>query len=188
MPRIYLVSIRKSGQMAIAKDLRFKNICFYGEYRPRAFLKVLLSDGTSAVVFYRLNQFFQRIYLGAIGCLFLELNKLLNGCVIGRKAEFGAGFVIMHPYGVVINSEVKGGENIVIESGVVIGAAKNGLPVKAPILGNNIFIGSGAKVLGGIRVGNNVKIGANAVVVKDVPDNVTVVGIPAKEIASLRSQ
>ncbi len=168
--------------MTIAKDIRFKNICFYGEYRPQAFLKVLLSDGTSAVLFYRLNQFFRSIRLGCIGWIFLELNKLLNSCVIGRKAEFGAGFVIMHPFGVVINSEVKGGENIVIESGVVIGAAQNGLPVKAPVLGSNIFIGSGAKILGDIRIGNNVKIGANAVVVKDVPDDVTVVGIPAKVI------
>ncbi len=182
MPRIYSIFMKRPEQMFIAKDIRFKNICFYGKYCPRAFFKVLLSDGTSAVVFYRLNQFFRSIRLGCIGWIFLELNKLLNGCVIGRKAEFGAGFVIMHPFGVVINGEVKGGENIVIESGVVIGAAKNGLQVKAPVLGNNIFIGAGAKVLGGIKVGNNVKIGANAVVVKDVPDSVTVVGIPAKEL------
>jgi serine O-acetyltransferase len=88
----------------------------------------------------------------------------------------------MHPIGVVINGGVKGGKNIVIESGVVIGAAHNGLPLKLPVLGDDIFIGAGAKVLGGIRVGNNVKIGANAVVVHDVPDGATVVGIPAKVI------
>ncbi|MCA9408119.1 MAG: serine O-acetyltransferase, partial [Candidatus Omnitrophica bacterium] len=79
-------------------------------------------------------------------------------------------------------SEVKGGKNIVIESGVVIGAARNGLPVEAPYLKNNIFIGSGAKILGGISIGNHVNIGANAVVLQNVPDNSTAVGVPARII------
>ncbi|MDE2010537.1 MAG: hypothetical protein KGJ09_10760 [Candidatus Omnitrophica bacterium] len=90
----------------------------------------------------------------------------------------------MHPIGVVINGGVRGGKNIVIESGVVIGAARNGLPVRVPVLGNDVFIGAGAKVLGGITIGNNVKIGANAVVIHDVPDGATVVGIPAKVVGS----
>ena len=88
----------------------------------------------------------------------------------------------MHPIGVVINSGVKGGKNIVIESGVVIGAARNSLPVEVPTLGDDVFIGAGAKVLGGITVGNHVKIGANAVVVKDIPDGSTAVGVPARAI------
>ena len=82
----------------------------------------------------------------------------------------------MHPVGVVINSSVKMGRNITIESGVVIGAEK-GL---SPILGNNVFIGAGAKIIGNVTVGDNVKIGANAVVVKDLPSNCTALGIPAK--------
>ena len=102
--------------------------------------------------------------------------------MIGRNAVFGKGLVLMHPVGVVINGGVCGGEHIVIESGVVIGAARNGLPVKVPQLGDNVFIGAGAKVLGGIKIGNNVKIGANSVVVKDVADNCTVVGIPARVV------
>ena len=89
---------------------------------------------------------------------------------------------MMHPSGVVINSGVKGGKNIVIESGVVIGAARNGFPVEVPRLGNSIFIGAGAKILGGVRIGDNVKIGANAVVLEDVPDNATAVGIPARAV------
>lgn len=166
----------------IFADLRYKAQCYFGEYRLPGLIKVLMSDGTSAVIFFRINQFFRKLRLGIVGCVFAELNKLLNGCVIGRAAEFGQGFVIMHPYGVVINSAAKGGKNIVIESGVVIGAARNGLPVKAPILGDNIFIGAGAKILGEIKIGSNVKIGANAVVLDDVPDGATVVGIPAKVV------
>lgn len=166
----------------LTHDLKHKNICYYGEYKPEKNLHILMSDGTSSVVFYRIQQFFSRVHLGFIGFIFYELNKLFNGCVIGRGAKFGKGFVIMHPFGIVINSEVRAGENVVLESGVVIGAARNGFPVKAPVLGSNIFIGSGAKVLGGIKIGNNVKIGANAVVVHDVPEDATVVGIPARQV------
>ncbi len=168
--------------MKIIDDFKCKSQCYYNRVDTMSILKVLIKDGSSAVVFYRLFQFFKMIGMEIVGCLFLELNKLFNGCVIGRGAHFEGGFVLMHPIGVVINAGVKAGKNIVIESGVVIGAAKNGIPVEVPSLGDNIFIGTGAKVLGNIHVGNNVKIGANAVVVKDVPDGATVVGIPARVV------
>ena len=168
--------------MKLIEDFKFKSECYFGRQDLKSVLRVMISDGSSAVIFYRLMQFFNNLHLGVIGVIFYELNKIINGCVIGRKAEFADGFVLMHPVGVVINAGVTGGKNIVIESGVVIGAARNGYPVLVPQLGNNVFIGSGAKVLGGIKVGSNVKIGANAVVVKNVPDNVTVVGIPARVV------
>ena len=168
--------------MKITDDLKFKARCYFEREDWKATIRVLLSDGTSAVILYRIARFFSSIHLGPVGWIFLEFNRILNGCVIGRNADFGKGFVIMHPYGVVINGGVVGGKNVVIESGVVIGAARNGLPVEVPTLGNNVFIGAGAKLLGDIKIGNNVKIGANAVVVKDVPDGSTAVGIPAKII------
>ncbi|GHE89383.1 serine O-acetyltransferase [Thalassotalea profundi] len=142
-------------------------------------LRVLLSDGTSANVFYRLTHWLITYKLSPFAIITLWLNRVINGCVIGAAAKFDLGFVIMHPVGVVINSKVRGGQNIIVESGVVIGDEKG----QAPVLGDNIFIGAGAKIIGGIKVGSNVKIGANAVVVKDIPDNVTVVGIPAKIIS-----
>lgn len=164
----------------IIEDLKYKAVCYYGEASLNNVLRILLSDGTSAVLLFRVAKFFQFIKLGPVGWLFLEVNKLLNGCVLGRGCDFGPGFVLMHPVGVVINGGVQGGRNVVIESGVVIGAARNGLPVLVPTLGSAVFIGAGAKVLGGIKIGNNVKIGANAVVIRDVPDNVTVAGVPAR--------
>jgi len=179
--------LQNKGDFMIIDDLKCKAECYYGKTSSRHVLQVLLTDGTSAVALYRLAKFFQKIGLGVIGWFLLEINKLLHGCVIGRGAEFGKGFVLMHPIGVIINGAVQGGEKVVIESGVVIGASRNGLPVQVPVLGNNIFIGAGAKVLGGIRVGNNVKIGANAVVVKDVSDDVTVAGIPARIISQHHS-
>ena len=166
----------------IYRDLAYKAKCYYSQSGIKEIFLVLWKDGTSAVIFYRIASFFRWIGLGIIGVIFLELNKFFNHCVIGRGVEFGEGLVLMHPVGVVINGGVKGGKNIVIESGVVIGAARNGIPVEVPVLGNDVFIGAGAKVLGGIKIGNNVTIGANAVVIKDVPDGATVVGIPARVV------
>ena len=166
----------------IKQDLKHKAQCFYGQSGFSHVLKVLFTDGTSAVILYRTAKFFQSIGLSLIGWIFLDINKYLNGCVIGRGVEFKEGFVLMHPMGVVINGGVKGGSKVVIESGVVIGAAKNGWPVEVPTIGDDVFIGAGAKILGGIRIGNHVKIGANAVVVKDIPDKATAVGIPARVV------
>lgn len=168
--------------MKLIEDFKYKSECYFEKVTFSSVIRVLINDGSSASILYRIAQGLKHIKLGFIGYLFAMLNKLLNGCVIGRNAEFDEGLVLMHPIGVVINGGVVGGKRIVIESEVVIGAARNGLPVKVPKLGDDIILGAGAKVLGDITIGNNVKIGANAVVVKDVPDNAVVVGIPGRVV------
>ena len=160
----------------LREDLKMKSIWYYGTSDSKKMFRMFVTDGTSAVVLYRLQQFFMKFHLTALGLIFSKVNEIFNHLVIGRNASFGPGLVLVHTFGIVINSDVKAGENVIIEHGVTLGAEKK----LSPTLGNNIFIGAGAKVLGGIKVGNNVKIGANAVVVKDVPDNVTVVGVPAQ--------
>lgn len=160
------------------RDIQQKRQILADEGYQVSMLRTLLSDGSSANALYRLTAWLVEYKLSPFAIISLWLNRVINGCVIGAGAKFSPGFVIMHPVGVVINSKVSGGANIVVESGVVIGDEKG----QAPKLGNNIFIGAGAKIIGGINIGDNVKIGANAVVVKDVPDNVTVVGIPAKVV------
>ena len=173
--------------MILWEDFKHKSRCYYNREDFKSIARVIASDGSSAMILYRLVQFFQKIKLGFLGWIFLKLNKVCNGCVIGRQAEFGPGFVIMHPVGVVINGAVKGGRNIVVESGVVLGAVRSGIPVECPVLGDDIFLGSGAKVLGKIHVGNHTIIGANSVVLKDVPEGATVVGIPA-QIMKIQTQ
>ena len=91
----------------------------------------------------------------------------------------GGGIVLIHGHGTIINKFSVIGENCTIYHGVTIGGLENEWP---PKIGDNVYIGCGAKILGNIRIGNNVKIGAGAVVVHDVPDNATVVGVPAKII------
>tara|TARA_R110000764_G_scaffold156139_1_gene244084 strand:- start:146 stop:547 length:402 start_codon:yes stop_codon:yes gene_type:complete len=114
--------------------------------------------------------------LGLVAYFFQWANKFLNGCVIGSGADFAAGFVIMHPVGIVINSKVVGGNNITLESGVVIGDEKG----QSPVLKNNIFVGAGAKIIGLLIVADDVKIGANAVLTKNADKGATMLGIPAK--------
>lgn len=162
----------------LKSDIKRKKQILMGEGYQVSTFRTLVSDGTSANFLYRATQFLMKYRLSPIALITLWLNRVINGCVIGAQAVFDKGFVIMHPVGVVINSKVRGGIDITVESGVVIGDEKG----KAPLLGNNIFIGAGAKIIGGITIGDNVKIGANAVVVKDVPSNVTVVGIPGRII------
>jgi len=162
----------------LSSDLRAKSTWLYGSAAFRNMLKALLTDGSYAMIVYRLMQLMRRLHLGPLAMLFNKLN-VLGGCIIGRGAEFGPGFVLIHSNGVVINSSVQGGERVFLEHQVTIGAEKE----TAPVLGDDVFIGAGAKVLGGVRIGNNVKIGANAVVITDIPDGATAVGVPARVVA-----
>jgi len=161
----------------IRSDIHAKARWLYGDDSFRNLVKARLTDGTTAMILYRWMQWAQRRRLVPLAMVFNKLN-VMGGCIIGRGADFGAGFVMVHSLGVVINTSVKGGRNVVIEHQVTIGAEKG----ISPVLGDDVFIGAGAKILGGVKIGNHAKVGANAVVVDDVPEGATVVGIPAKEV------
>ena len=162
----------------IRQDIRRKALWCHESDRPAALLRTLMSDGTMAMVWYRLMQRSRRWHLAPLEMLFNKLNATLCNCIIGRGAEFGPGLVLIHATGIVINGTVRGGSNIHLEHQVTIGAERR----QAPILGNDIFVGAGAKILGSISVGDGAKVGANAVVVNDVPSHSTVVGIPAQVV------
>jgi serine O-acetyltransferase len=109
----------------------------------------------------------------------LKLKKVGSRLGISiHPQSFGPGLKIPHYGMVIVNKKARIGKNCEIHSGVNIGQHKG----EAPKIGNNVYIGPGAKIFGGITIGNNVSIGANSVVTKDVPNNVTIVGIPAKII------
>jgi len=159
-------------------DIKTKQELYISDGAKCSFIKALLSDGTCAILIYRLMQWCKKHHLTPIAYFLQYINKVINSCVIGIGAEFDKGLVFAHPVGVIINSKVRGGKGIIIESGVVIGDEKG----KSPVLGDNIFIGSGAKIIGEIILGSNIKIGANAVVIKSCDDNQTLIGIPAKPL------
>jgi serine O-acetyltransferase len=104
--------------------------------------------------------------------------QIVTGIELPCEVEIGKGFVIDHFGGIVISGYARFGDNCRIRTGVVVGLSRVGEPC-APVIGNNVDIGAGAKVLGPITIGDNVLIGANAVVVHDVPSDSIAVGVPA---------
>lgn len=157
-------------------DLRAKAEWNYERTDWKALVRTLATDGTAAMVLYRLMQWSTHRHLTPLAFLFNKLNTVFSNCIIGCGANFGPRFVLIHATGVVINSAVRGGADILIEHQVTIGAERR----RAPVLGDGVFIGAGAKIIGSVRIGNDVRVGANAVVVDDVPAHCTVVGIPAR--------
>ena len=162
----------------IASNLRAKAEWCYESASAGAVVRVVLTDGTPAMVLYRLMQWSRRWRLVPLEMLFNRLNSVLCNCIIGRGAEFGPRFVLVHATGVVVNGSVRGGSDVYLEHQVTIGAERR----QSPVLGDGVFVGAGAKVLGSVRVGDGARIGANAVVVHDVPPHATVVGIPARVV------
>lgn len=166
----------------ILSDLRAKAEWCYESRGWKAVLKVLLTDGTPAMILYRLMQTSRRWRLAPFELFFNRCNTIFCSCIIGRGAEFGPEFVLIHSLGVVINGNVRGGSRIKIEHQVTIGAERR----QTPIIGDDVFFGAGAKVIGALTIGNGVRIGANAVVVKDIPSHSTVVGIPPAQMIRIR--
>jgi len=162
----------------VASDIRAKAQWVYGDLSRRSILKALFTDGTFAMIAYRLMQWSQRHRLFPLAMFFNKLNAVFGRCVIGRNAVFGPGFVLIHSDGVVINSSVTGGKNIKLEHQVTIGAENN----ESPTLEDDVFVGAGARIIGSLKVGSGARIGANAVVHRDVPAGATAVGVPARII------
>lgn len=142
----------------------------------------LLSPRFLPVLIYRLSYFFGLSKFRFLSKIFTMLNLLMFGIEISPRCYIGRGLFLPHTSGTVIGAwEI--GDNAIIFQGVTLGAKEADFSYKKelrPLLGNNVIVGAGAKVLGGIYVGDNVRIGANAVVTKNVPENTMAVGVPAK--------
>jgi serine O-acetyltransferase len=165
-------------------DIHAKAAWLYGGASGRAILKALTTDGTLAMILYRLMQASQKRRLTPLAMIFNKLNGMFGGCVIGRGADFGPEFVLVHSNGVVINGAVRGGSRITVEHQVTIGAEG----FESPVLADDIFIGAGAKIVGAVFIGSRVRVGANAVVIADIPDDATAVGVPARNIVRHRAE
>jgi serine O-acetyltransferase len=152
------------------------------------------APGVQAVVVLRFGQwlFKQNTVVRATLTIFYVLANFLIktqwGIEIGRKAEIGEGFYIGHFSGIFVAPESKIGKNCNISQGVTIGISGQGERRGCPTIGDNVYLAPGAKVFGKITIGNNVKIGANAVIFKDIPDNATVVLEPGYKIIALNGQ
>ena len=127
---------------------------------------------------YKVRPMLLRKLLSGVYRILFKLIQMLTGIELPCETQLGRNFVIDHSGGIVISGFACFGDNCRIRNGVVVGLSRVDEPC-APVVGNNVDIGAGAKLLGAITIGDNVLIGANAVVVCDVPANSVAVGVPA---------
>ena len=153
-------------------------------------ISILLTyPGVKALFFHRIANFFSKAKFDLVARLISQLSRFFTGIEIHPKAEIGKNFFIDHGMGVVIGETSEIGDNVTIYHATTLGGISPSIKSdeqryvkRHPTLKNNVIVGSGAQVLGPIIVGENAKIGANAVVTKDVPANAVMVGIPAKNV------
>lgn len=153
--------------------------------RQPSMLGLLLSSFSPRfmpVVIFRLSHFCYRLKLTPLAKLFSLANFILFGLEIAVRCEIGPGLYLPHTQGTVIGA-LRIGADATIYHNVTLGAREVDLgysEVGRPVLGDNVIVGAGAKVLGGVTIGSGARIGANAVVLSDVPAGVTAVGVPAR--------
>ncbi|TRZ95460.1 serine O-acetyltransferase [bacterium] len=141
---------------------------------------LLLYQGLHALISYRISHVFYKLGLFFLARLISQFARFLTGIEIHPGARIGEGFFIDHGMGVVIGETAIIGDNVLLYQGVTLGGTGLEKGKRHPTIGNNVVIGAGAKILGNINVGDNSYIGANAVVIKDIPANSTVVGVPGR--------
>lgn len=142
----------------------------------------LLYPFIHALIHYRIAHFFYKRRRFFIARMISQISRAFTGIEIHPGAKIGKGLFIDHGMGVVIGETAEVGDNVTLYHGVTLGGTGKETGKRHPTIGNNVFIGSGAKLLGPIVVGDRVKIGANAVVLKDIPSDCTAVGIPVRII------
>ena len=163
------------------------------DHAAKSRLSVILTyPSVKAIFFHRIANFFCLAKFDLIARMISQFSRFLTGIEIHPKAKIGKNLFIDHGMGVVIGETSEIGDNVTIYHGVTLGGISPSIDSdkqrnvkRHPTLKNNVVVGSGAQILGPITVGENAKVGANAVVTKDVPDNAVMVGIPAKNVGAV---
>lgn len=148
----------------------------------------LLYPTIHALIAYRISHYLYINKLFFLSRLISQISRFFTGIEIHPGAKIGRGLVIDHGMGVVIGETAEIGDNVLLYHGVTLGGTGKDKGKRHPTVGNNVVIGAGAKVLGPIYIGSNSKIGANSVVLNNVPEGATAVGIPAKNIIKIKEE
>ena len=156
----------------------------------KSILSIILTyPGVKAVFFHQVSNFFYKAGFDLIARIISQTIRFFTGIEIHPGAKIGKNLFIDHGMGVVIGETSEIGDNVTIYHNVTLGGSSPSIDSERqrhekrhPTIGNDVVIGSGAQIIGPIQVGNNARIAANAVVVKDVPENATMVGIPARAV------
>jgi serine O-acetyltransferase len=165
----------------------FKFIQSYRKYDPatKSSLEVLfLYPGVKAVFFHRVAHLLHRMKIPFFPRAIAEFSRFITGIEIHPAAKIGKNLIIDHGMGVVIGETAEVGDDCLIYHGVTLGGVDLNPVKRHPTLKNGVVVGAGAKILGNIIIGECSRVGANSVVIKDVPAHSTVTGIPAKMISS----
>ncbi len=136
---------------------------------------LLFENGYQAVVLYRMAHWFKRRRIPFFGPALTRLSQFLTGVEIAPGAEIGPGLMISHGHGIVVGEGARIGARALIMHQVTIGAADVERLDRMPTIGDDVVLGAGARLIGGIRVGDHVLVGVNAVITRDVPDGCKVV-------------
>ncbi len=162
----------------LRKDVQ---VIFERDPAAKSFLEVLINyPGLHAQWFYRVAHWFYQRKWFVIARFISQVGRFFTNIEIHPGAKIGKGLFIDHGAGVVIGETAEIGNNVTIYQNVTLGGTGKEKGKRHPTIGNNVVISTGAKVLGSFTVGDNVKIGANSVVLKEVPANCTVVGVPGR--------
>ena len=148
----------------------------------------LLYPTIHALIAYRISHYLYINKLFFLARLISQISRFFTGIEIHPGAKIGRGLVIDHGMWVVIGETAEIGDNVLLYHGVTLGGTGKDKGKRHPTVGNNVVIGAGAKVLGPIYIGSNSKIGANSVVLNNVPEGATAVGIPAKNIIKIKEE
>ena len=141
---------------------------------------LLLYQGVHAILFHRVAHWFYRHNIMFVARLLSQISRFITGIEIHPGAQIGRRLVIDHGMGIVIGETAEIGDDCLIYHGVTLGGTGKDQGKRHPTIGNNVLISCGAKVLGPFNVGDNARIAANAVVLSEVPEDATAVGIPAQ--------
>jgi len=167
---IILLFFRREIAAAREKDPAAKN-----------FLEIiLLYPGLHAIILYRISKFLLKLRIPFVPRAISQFARFITGIEIHPGVRIGRGLFIDHGMGVIVGETTIIGENVTLYQGVTLGGTGKEKGKRHPTIGNDVVIGAGAKVLGNISIGDNSYVGANAVVIKDVPPNSTVVGVPGR--------
>ncbi len=144
-------------------------------------IEFLLYPGLHAIIIHRFTHLLWRLKIPLIPRLLSQISRFFTGIEIHPGARIGKGFFIDHGMGVVVGETTEIGDNCVLFHNVTLGGTGKHKGKRHPTIGDNVMIGTGAILLGPVKVGNNVKIGANTfILMRDVPDNTTVAGTPGR--------
>lgn len=139
--------------------------------------------GVQAILLHRIANFLHKLGIPYVPRFLSHVNRMVTQIEIHPGAKIGSDFFIDHGGGVVIGETSEIGDNVTIYQGVTLGGVTMTREKRHPTVGNDVVIGSGARILGPVRIGNRVRIGANAVVTEDIPDDSVVVGVPGRIVA-----